>query len=118
MAIGDKGVKIVRPEDGGGLFHKPGTDADIDAGFDDIDEYDENVVVRRRKRLPLNWVIRLRNSRSDACVHANLDFTRITFFGREKKREGRIIYVFLDQTLFILGIIVISIHMENLVSYV
>lgn len=55
MAIGDKGVKIVRPEDGGGLFHKPGTDADIDAGFDDIEEYDENAVVRRRKHiLPMN----------------------------------------------------------------
>lgn len=26
MRIGDKGVKIVKPEDGGGLFHKPGTD--------------------------------------------------------------------------------------------
>lgn len=56
MAIGDKGVKIVRPEDGGGLFVKPGTDADIDAGFDDIEDYDENAVVRRRKHLPLNWV--------------------------------------------------------------
>lgn len=54
MAIGDKGVKIVRPEDGGGLFHKPGTDADIDSGFDDIEDYDENAVVRRRKHLPLN----------------------------------------------------------------
>lgn len=54
MAIGDKGVKIVKPEDGGGLFHKPGTDADVDAGFDDIEDYDENAVVRRRKRGPLN----------------------------------------------------------------
>lgn len=55
MAIGDKGVKIVKPEDGGGLFHKPGTDADIDAGFDDIEDYDENAVVRRRKHLAVNW---------------------------------------------------------------
>lgn len=42
MRLGDKGVKIVRPEDGGG-FHKPGVDADIDAGYDPIDDYDENV---------------------------------------------------------------------------
>lgn len=56
MRIGDKGVKIVKPEDGGGLFHKPGTDADIDAGFDDIEDYDENAVVRRRRspRIPLH----------------------------------------------------------------
>lgn len=50
MRLGDKGVKIVKPEDGGGLFHKPGTDAEIDAGFDDIEEYDENAVVRRRRQ--------------------------------------------------------------------
>lgn len=41
LRIGDKGVKIVTPEDGGGI--KPGVDADIDAGYDPIDDYDENV---------------------------------------------------------------------------
>lgn len=41
--MGDKGVKIVGPEDGGGIAHKPGTDADIDAGYEPIDDYDENV---------------------------------------------------------------------------
>lgn len=41
MRIGDKGVKIVSPEDGGGI--KPGVDADIDAGYDPIADYDENV---------------------------------------------------------------------------
>lgn len=44
LRIGDQGVKIVRPEDGGGI-HKPGVDADIDAGGgDDIEDYDENLV--------------------------------------------------------------------------
>lgn len=42
MRFGDKGVKVVKPEDGGG-FHKPGVDADIDAGYDPIEDYDENV---------------------------------------------------------------------------
>lgn len=49
MRIGDQGVKIVSPEEGGGI-HKPGTDAEIDSGSDDIDDYDENVV-RRRKHI-------------------------------------------------------------------
>lgn len=43
MRIGDQGVKIVGPEDGGGLITKPETDAEIDAGYDPIDDYDENV---------------------------------------------------------------------------
>lgn len=55
MSVGDRGVHFVDPEDGGGLFHKPGTDADVDAGFDDVEDYDENAVVRRRKQLPTNW---------------------------------------------------------------
>lgn len=54
MRIGDKGVKVVKPEDGSGLFHKPGTDADIDAGYDEVEDYDENVVVRRKKKLITN----------------------------------------------------------------
>lgn len=54
MRIGDKGVKVVKPEDGSDLFHKPGTDADIDAGYDDVEDYDENAVVRRRKKLITN----------------------------------------------------------------
>lgn len=47
MRIGDMGVAVVKPEDGSGLPQNPGnagTDADIDAGDDDIDDYDENVV--------------------------------------------------------------------------
>lgn len=49
MRIGDKGVKIVRPEDAGYL-QKPGTDAEVDTGYDDVEDYDENAVVRRRKK--------------------------------------------------------------------
>lgn len=55
MRIGDKGVKIVRPEDAG-FLQKPGTDAEIDTGYnDDIEDYDENAVVRRKKNLRL-WL--------------------------------------------------------------
>lgn len=47
LRIGDQGVKIVKPEDGGGIHQKPGIDADIDAGGnDDIEDYDENLVRR------------------------------------------------------------------------
>lgn len=53
MRIGDKGVKIIRPDDVNDLFHKPGTDADIDTGFDDVEDYDENAVVRRKKTISL-----------------------------------------------------------------
>lgn len=50
MRIGDKGVKIVRPDDPD-FLQKPGTDAEIDAGgYDDVEDYDENAVVRRRRR--------------------------------------------------------------------
>lgn len=53
MRIGDKGVKIVRPEDAG-FLQKPGTDAEVDTGYDDdIEDYDENGVVRRRKNFRL-----------------------------------------------------------------
>lgn len=52
MRIGDKGVKIVRPEDAG-FLQKPGTDAEIDTGYDDVEDYDENAVVRRRKNIRL-----------------------------------------------------------------
>lgn len=48
MRIGDKGVKIVRPDDPD-FTHKPGTDAEIDTGYDDVEDYDENAVVRRRR---------------------------------------------------------------------
>lgn len=50
MRIGDKGVKIVRPEDAG-FLQKPGTDAEVDTGYDDVEDYDENAVVRRRKHI-------------------------------------------------------------------
>lgn len=50
MRIGDKGVKIVKPEDAG-FLQKPGTDADIDTGYDDVEDYDENAVVRRKKHV-------------------------------------------------------------------
>lgn len=46
-------MKIVKPEDGSELFHKPGTDAEIDAGFDDVEDYDENDVVRRKRSIAL-----------------------------------------------------------------
>lgn len=73
MAIGDKGVKLVKPEDGGGLFHKPGTDADVDAGFDDVEDYDENAVVRRRKHIqPLNWSIGLFVARANPPFYVYL----------------------------------------------
>lgn len=49
MRIGDKGVKIVRPDDPD-FLQKPGTDAEIDTGYDDVEDYDENAVVRRRRR--------------------------------------------------------------------
>lgn len=50
MRIGDKGVKIVRPDDPD-FLQKPGTDAEVDAGgYDDVEDYDENAVVRRRRR--------------------------------------------------------------------
>lgn len=49
MRIGDKGVKIVRPDDPD-FATKPGTDAEIDTGYDDVEDYDENAVVRRRRR--------------------------------------------------------------------
>lgn len=50
MRIGDKGVKIVRPDDPD-FLQKPGTDAEIDSGgYDDVEDYDENAVVRRRRR--------------------------------------------------------------------
>lgn len=50
MRIGDKGVKIVRPDDPD-FQQKPGTDAEIDAGgYDDVEDYDENAVVRRRRK--------------------------------------------------------------------
>lgn len=50
MRIGDKGVKVVRPDDPE-FQQKPGTDAEIDAGgYDDVEDYDENAVVRRRRR--------------------------------------------------------------------
>lgn len=51
MRIGDKGVKIIRPDGNDDVFHKPGTDAEVDAGFDDIEDYDENAVVRRKKAI-------------------------------------------------------------------
>lgn len=46
MRLGDQGVKIVKPEDGGGLPHKPsgGVDADVDDSGDDIEDYDENLL--------------------------------------------------------------------------
>lgn len=46
MRMGDEGVHIVKPEDGGGLPYKPsaGIDADVDAGTDDIEDYDENLI--------------------------------------------------------------------------
>lgn len=50
MRIGDKGVKVVRPEDSNYL-QKPGTDAEVDTGYDDVEDYDENAVVRRRKSI-------------------------------------------------------------------
>ena len=45
MRMGSDGVKIVKPEDGGGLPGAPGgVEADIDAGGpDEIGEYDEVV---------------------------------------------------------------------------
>lgn len=46
MRLGAQGVKVVKPEEGGGLPSKPtvaGTDADIDAGVDDIGDYDDIV---------------------------------------------------------------------------
>lgn len=52
MRIGDKGVKIVRPDDPD-FQQKPGTDAEIDTGYDDVEDYDENAVVRRRRRRKL-----------------------------------------------------------------
>lgn len=30
-----------------------GTDADIDTGYDDVEDYDENAVVRRKKHIQL-----------------------------------------------------------------
>ncbi|KAG4076918.1 hypothetical protein HA402_015905 [Bradysia odoriphaga] len=45
MRIGDQGVKIVKPEDGAGLPGiANGNDAIVDAGNDDIEDYDENLV--------------------------------------------------------------------------
>lgn len=46
MRLGDEGIKVVKPEDGGGFPQKPssGTDADIDAGDEDIEDYDENFI--------------------------------------------------------------------------
>lgn len=44
MRIGDQGVKIVKPEDGGDLPLKPGNDAIIDSGNDEIEDYDENLI--------------------------------------------------------------------------
>lgn len=45
MRIGDQGVKIVKPEDGADLPGITNTnDAIIDAGTDDIEDYDENLV--------------------------------------------------------------------------
>lgn len=50
MRIGDKGVKIVRPDDPE-FQQQPGIDAEVDAGgYDDVEDYDENAVVRRRRR--------------------------------------------------------------------
>lgn len=46
MRIGDQGVKIVKPEDGGDLPIIPtyGNDSIIDSGNDDIEDYDENLI--------------------------------------------------------------------------
>lgn len=46
MRIGDQGVKIVKPEDGGDLPLRPtyGNDSIIDSGNDDIEDYDENLI--------------------------------------------------------------------------
>jgi len=43
MRLGNNGVKIVKPEDGPGLPNYA-TDADVDAGGPDIEDYDENLV--------------------------------------------------------------------------
>lgn len=45
LLFGDKGVKIVPPEQGFPV--RPG-DVEIDDGDDDIEDYDENVVRKRR----------------------------------------------------------------------
>lgn len=55
MRIGDNGVKIVKPEDAG-FLQKPGSDAEIDTGYDDVEDYDENAVVRR-KNFMRHWII-------------------------------------------------------------
>ncbi|XP_053966474.1 uncharacterized protein LOC128868422 [Anastrepha ludens] len=47
LLFGDKGVKIVKPEQG---YPVRPTDVDIDDGDDEIEEYDENVVRRKRHR--------------------------------------------------------------------
>lgn len=44
MRIGDQGVKIVSPEDGSGITYPPGVDAIVDAGNDEIEDYDENLI--------------------------------------------------------------------------
>ena len=44
--FGDKGVKIVKPEQG---YPVRPTDVEIDAGDDDIEDYDENVVRKKRQ---------------------------------------------------------------------
>lgn len=54
LLFGDKGVKIVKPENG---YPVRPTDVDIDDGDDEIEEYDENVV-RRRRQSRLSKVMR------------------------------------------------------------
>lgn len=43
MRLGDQGVKIVKPDDDSLVptNPNPGNEADIDAGDDDIEDYDE-----------------------------------------------------------------------------
>lgn len=45
LLFGDKGVKIVKPEEG---YPVRPTDVEIDDGDDEIEEYDENVLRKRR----------------------------------------------------------------------
>lgn len=45
MLFGDKGIKIVKPEQG---YPVRPNDVEIDEGDDEIEDYDENVVRRKR----------------------------------------------------------------------
>ncbi|XP_038113999.1 uncharacterized protein LOC6054296 [Culex quinquefasciatus] len=41
LRMGDKGIKVLKPGEGSGLTRPPGLEAEIDAGTEDIDDYDE-----------------------------------------------------------------------------